>query len=108
MGNHRSRSESRPREIVWSIPSVLKEGEQEVYPASQLRSNAMALPLIVMAFDETVGQADTYQRRIEICRSVPIDVLVDKVGKFAPQDIIFDPNIFPCCNGDGRAPKKCR
>jgi len=49
-----------------------------------------------MAFDEA-GQADTYERRIEICERSYL-VLVDKVG-FAPQDIIFDPNIFPVATG---------
>ena len=49
-----------------------------------------------MAFDEN-GQADTYERRIEICKR-SYDVLVDKVG-FPAQDIIFDPNIFPVATG---------
>jgi 5-methyltetrahydrofolate--homocysteine methyltransferase len=49
-----------------------------------------------MAFDE-VGQADTLERRKEICKRA-YDVLVDKV-KFPPQDIIFDPNIFPVATG---------
>eukprot|EP00095_Tigriopus_kingsejongensis_P010697 maker-scaffold1220_size54826-snap-gene-0.2 protein:Tk10697 transcript:maker-scaffold1220_size54826-snap-gene-0.2-mRNA-1 annotation:"methionine synthase (b12-dependent)" len=51
---------------------------------------------IVMAFDEK-GQADNYERRIEICKR-SYDILVDKV-KFPPQDIIFDPNIFPVATG---------
>jgi 5-methyltetrahydrofolate--homocysteine methyltransferase len=49
-----------------------------------------------MAFDEK-GQADNYERRIEICKR-SYDVLVDKVG-FPAQDIIFDPNIFPVATG---------
>jgi 5-methyltetrahydrofolate--homocysteine methyltransferase len=49
-----------------------------------------------MAFDE-VGQADTFERRIEICKR-SYDILVNKVG-FPPQDIIFDPNIFPVATG---------
>ena len=49
-----------------------------------------------MAFDE-VGQADTYERRIEICKR-SYDILVQKVG-FPAEDIIFDPNIFPVATG---------
>jgi 5-methyltetrahydrofolate--homocysteine methyltransferase len=52
--------------------------------------------VIVMAFDE-VGQADTLDRRKEICKRA-YDILVDKV-QFPPQDIIFDPNIFPVATG---------
>ena len=51
---------------------------------------------VVMAFDEA-GQADTYQRRIDICKRA-YDILVKEVH-FAPQDIIFDPNIFPVATG---------
>ena len=49
-----------------------------------------------MAFDE-VGQADTYERRIEICKR-SYDLLVNEVG-FPAEDIIFDPNIFPVATG---------
>ncbi len=49
-----------------------------------------------MAFDE-VGQADTYERRIAICKR-SYDILVNEVS-FAPEDIIFDPNIFPVGTG---------
>lgn len=49
-----------------------------------------------MAFDE-VGQADNYDRRVEICQR-SYDILVNKVG-FPPQDIIFDLNIFPVATG---------
>ncbi len=49
-----------------------------------------------MAFDEQ-GQADTYQKRIDICRRA-YDILTQKVN-FPPQDIIFDPNIFPVATG---------
>jgi 5-methyltetrahydrofolate--homocysteine methyltransferase len=49
-----------------------------------------------MAFDEQ-GQADTYQRKTEICRR-SYDILVNKVG-FPPEDIIFDPNIFAIATG---------
>ncbi|ARU04068.1 methionine synthase [Comamonas serinivorans] len=51
---------------------------------------------VVMAFDEK-GQADTYQRKIEICERA-YRVLVDEVG-FAPEDIIFDPNVFAIATG---------
>ncbi len=73
----------------------LKEGEEEfVRQATLIKRYGAAV--IVMAFDE-VGQADNYERRIEICER-SYRVLVDKV-KFAPQDIIFDPNIFPVATG---------
>jgi 5-methyltetrahydrofolate--homocysteine methyltransferase len=51
---------------------------------------------VVMAFDEK-GQADTYQRKTEICRR-SYDILVNEVG-FPPEDIIFDPNIFAIATG---------
>jgi 5-methyltetrahydrofolate--homocysteine methyltransferase len=73
----------------------LKEGEDEFIRQAKLVKRYGAA-VIVMAFDE-VGQADTYQRRIDICKR-SYDILVDTV-KFAPQDIIFDPNIFPVATG---------
>ncbi len=73
----------------------LKEGEAEFIRQAKLVKRYGAA-VIVMAFDEN-GQADTYERRIEICKR-SYDVLVDVV-KFAPQDIIFDPNIFPVATG---------
>ena len=51
---------------------------------------------VVMAFDEK-GQADTYQRKIEICERA-YRLLVDEIG-FPPEDIIFDPNIFAIATG---------
>lgn len=79
--------------IVNSIS--LKEGEEEfIHHASQIKKYGAAT--VVMAFDE-VGQADSYERRIEICKR-SYDILVHKVG-FPPQDIIFDPNIFPVATG---------
>ena len=51
---------------------------------------------VVMAFDEK-GQADTYERKTEICRR-SYDILVNEVG-FPPEDIIFDPNIFAIATG---------
>lgn len=79
--------------IVNSIS--LKEGEAKfIEQANKIKQYGAAV--IVMAFDE-VGQADTLQRRIDICKRA-YDVLVDKVH-FPPQDIIFDPNIFPVATG---------
>jgi 5-methyltetrahydrofolate--homocysteine methyltransferase len=73
----------------------LKEGEDKfIWEATQIKRYGAAV--IVMAFDE-VGQADNYQRRIEIAER-SYRVLVDKVG-FAPEDIIFDLNIFPVATG---------
>lgn len=79
--------------IVNSIS--LKEGEEKfIEQAHKVKQYGAAV--IVMAFDET-GQADTLRRRIDICKRA-YDVLVNKVG-FPPQDIIFDPNIFPVATG---------
>ena len=79
--------------IVNSIS--LKEGEAKfIEQAHKIKQYGAAV--IVMAFDE-VGQADTLQRRKDICKRA-YDVLVDKV-QFPPQDIIFDPNIFPVATG---------
>jgi len=73
----------------------LKEGEATFIRQAKLIKRYGAA-VIVMAFDEN-GQADTYQRRIEICQR-SYDILVNEV-KFPPQDIIFDPNIFPVATG---------
>jgi len=73
----------------------LKEGEDEFIRQAKLVKRYGAA-VIVMAFDE-VGQADTYERRIEICER-SYHILVNQV-KFPPQDIIFDPNIFPVATG---------
>ena len=73
----------------------LKEGEAVfIHHAKLIKRYGAAV--IVMAFDE-VGQADNYQRRIEICKR-SYDILVDQVG-FPAEDIIFDPNIFPVATG---------
>jgi 5-methyltetrahydrofolate--homocysteine methyltransferase len=79
--------------IVNSIS--LKEGEAEFKRQATLvrRYGAAA---VVMAFDEK-GQADTFARKTEICTRA-YRVLVDEVG-FAPEDIIFDPNIFAIATG---------
>jgi 5-methyltetrahydrofolate--homocysteine methyltransferase len=79
--------------IVNSIS--MKEGEDNfIEQANKIKQYGAAV--IVMAFDE-VGQADTLQRRIDICKRA-YDILVNKVN-FPPQDIIFDPNIFPVATG---------
>ncbi|MCG8894512.1 methionine synthase [Tenacibaculum finnmarkense] len=81
------------KSIVNSIS--LKEGEENfIWQATQVKRYGAAV--IVMAFDQ-VGQADTYQRRIEIAER-SYRILVDKVG-FASEDIIFDLNIFPVATG---------
>ena len=73
----------------------LKEGKETfIHHAKLIKRYGAAV--IVMAFDE-VGQADTYERRIEICKR-SYDILVKEVG-FPAEDIIFDPNIFPVATG---------
>ena len=73
----------------------LKEGEAAfIHHAKLIKRYGAAV--IVMAFDEN-GQADTYERRIEICKR-SYDILVNQVG-FPAEDIIFDPNIFPVATG---------
>ncbi|MCF7567144.1 methionine synthase [Sabulilitoribacter arenilitoris] len=79
--------------IVNSIS--LKEGEDKfIFEAKQIKRYGAAV--IVMAFDE-VGQADNYERRIEIAKR-SYDILVNRVG-FPSEDIIFDLNIFPVATG---------
>ncbi len=73
----------------------LKEGEEEFVRQAKLIKRYGAA-VIVMAFDE-VGQADNYNRRIEIAER-SYRILVDEV-KFPPEDIIFDLNIFPVATG---------
>lgn len=73
----------------------LKEGEANfINQAKKVKRYGAAV--VVMAFDEN-GQADSYHRRIEICER-SYQILVDVVG-FNPNDIIFDPNIFPVATG---------
>jgi len=81
------------KSVVNSIS--LKEGETEFLRQAKLVKRYGAA-VIVMAFDEK-GQADTYQRRIEICER-SYRLLVDIIN-FPAQDIIFDPNIFPVATG---------
>lgn len=79
--------------IVNSIS--LKEGE-EIFIAHAREVKQLGAAVIVMAFDEK-GQADTYSRKIEVCERA-YRILVDKVG-FAPEDIIFDPNVLAVATG---------
>ncbi len=73
----------------------LKEGEEKFIREARLVRRYGAA-VVVMAFDET-GQADTRARKVEICARC-YDILTRIVG-FAPQDIIFDPNIFAVATG---------
>lgn len=79
--------------IVNSIS--LKEGEEN-FIAQAKKIKRFGAAVVVMAFDEN-GQADSYERRIQICER-SYRILVDIVH-FPPQDIIFDPNIFPVATG---------
>lgn len=79
--------------IVNSIS--LKDGEETFIERAQ-KIKRFGAATVVMAFDES-GQADSFNRRIEICKR-SYDLLVDKV-KFPPQDIIFDPNILTVATG---------
>jgi 5-methyltetrahydrofolate--homocysteine methyltransferase len=81
------------RGIVNSIS--LKEGEEAfVERATRIRRHGAAV--VVMAFDER-GQADTYERRVEILTRA-YRVLTERVG-FPPEDIVLDPNVFPVGTG---------
>ncbi|MCT4602403.1 MAG: homocysteine S-methyltransferase family protein, partial [Marinifilum sp.] len=81
------------KSVVNSIS--LKEGEEEfITYATQIKRYGAAA--VVMAFDEK-GQADTYERRIEICGRA-YQILTEKVG-FPPEDIIFDPNVLAIATG---------
>lgn len=73
----------------------LKGGEEEFIRQAKIIKRYGAA-VIVMAFDE-VGQADNYERRLEICKR-SYDILVNQVG-FPSEDIIFDLNIFPVATG---------
>ncbi len=73
----------------------MKEGEDEFLRQARLVRKYGAA-VVVMAFDEQ-GQADTLERRIEVCRRA-YDLLTQKAG-LAPSDIIFDPNIFAIGTG---------
>ncbi|MDI6401907.1 methionine synthase [Balneolaceae bacterium ANBcel3] len=73
----------------------LKEGE-DAFLEQAKEAMAFGAAIVVMAFDEQ-GQADSYERRIEICERA-YRLLVDRIG-FPPQDIIFDPNVLTIATG---------
>ncbi len=79
--------------IVNSIS--MKEGE-EAFIAQAKKVKRYGAAVVVMAFDEK-GQADTEERKVEICTK-SYKILTEKVG-IAPEDIIFDPNIFAVATG---------
>jgi 5-methyltetrahydrofolate--homocysteine methyltransferase len=79
--------------IVNSIS--LKEGEEK-FLREALICKSFGAAVVVMAFDEK-GQADTLQRRVEICQRA-YKILTEQAG-YHPEDIIFDPNIFPIATG---------
>ncbi len=81
------------KSVVNSIS--LKEGEEEFVRQAGL-ARRYGAAVIVMAFDER-GQADTLERRVEICRRC-YRILTETVG-FVPEDVIFDPNIFAIATG---------
>ncbi len=73
----------------------LKEGEAAFKEQAQ-KVRRYGAAAVVMAFDE-VGQADTIERKVEICQRA-YNILTKEIG-FKPQDIIFDPNIFAVATG---------
>ena len=81
------------KSVVNSIS--LKEGEEKFIERAKLIRRYGAT-VVVMAFDES-GQADTTDRRFEVCKR-SYDILLDQVG-FPPEDIIFDPNILTVATG---------
>ncbi len=81
------------KSVVNSIS--LKEGEEAFRHHAGL-CLAYGAAVVVMAFDET-GQADTFERKIEICARA-YRILVEEMG-FPPEDIIFDPNVFAVATG---------
>ena len=81
------------KSIVNSIS--LKEGE-EIFIERARMIQKLGAATVVMAFDEQ-GQADTYERKIEVCERA-YRILTEKVG-FNPHDIIFDPNVLAVATG---------
>ena len=79
--------------IVNSIS--MKEGE-DIFKEHARLARRYGASVIVMAFDED-GQADTLQRKVEICRRA-FRILVDELG-FPPEDVIFDPNVLTVATG---------
>ena len=73
----------------------MKAGEDEFLKEARL-ARKYGAAVVIMAFDEQ-GQADTFERRIQICERA-YKLLTEQVG-FPPEDLIFDPNIFPIATG---------
>ncbi len=73
----------------------MKEGEEKFLAAAKLVRRYGAA-VVVMAFDE-VGQADTFERKVEICTRA-YRLLTEQAG-FPPEDIVFDPNVFAVATG---------
>ncbi len=73
----------------------MKEGVEKFLEAARL-VRAYGAAVVVMAFDEQ-GQADTYERKVEICTKA-YKLLTEEVG-FPPEDIVFDPNVFAVATG---------
>jgi 5-methyltetrahydrofolate--homocysteine methyltransferase len=78
------------------VNSISMKGGEDEFKRQAHQVKEYGAAVIVMAFDEA-GQADTYERRIEICKRA-YDILTKEVG-FPAEDIIFDPNIFPVATG---------
>ncbi|HUI20992.1 MAG TPA: methionine synthase [Methylocella sp.] len=78
------------------VNSISMKGGVEKFIAEAKAVRAHGAAVVVMAFDEK-GQADTLERRVEIC-SRAYEILTKDAG-FPPEDIIFDPNIFPVATG---------
>ncbi|MEM0939335.1 MAG: methionine synthase [Bacteroidota bacterium] len=78
------------------VNSISLKGGEETFIDQAKKVKRYGAAVVVMAFDEK-GQADTFERRVEICER-SYGILVHRVG-FPPQDIIFDPNIFPVATG---------
>ena len=94
MGNYRSRIKMRTREIYCEL-YISKKWRSRIYPSSKIDKKYGAATVVMAIYEN--GQADSYERRIEICER-SYRILVDKV-KFNFCDIIFDPNIFPVATG---------
>lgn len=78
------------------VNSISLKGGEEEFKNQAKKIKRYGAAVIVMAFDEE-GQADNYDRRIEICKR-SYDILVNEIG-FPSEDIIFDLNIFPVATG---------
>ena len=78
------------------VNSISLKGGEEEFTAQARTIKRYGAAVIIMAFDED-GQADNYERRIEICER-SYRILTEQL-KFPAEDIIFDPNIFPVATG---------